>query len=455
MKTLDQNKQYRYLGFNEHHVTDKTSKAALKKEYFKRLKMILKSELNSLNIISAVNSYAVPALSYGFPVLDWTITELETVDRETRKVLQSHHALHIQSDITRLYLPRKEGGRGLINLTEHFKNYTINFSSYLLSSNELYLNLVSNWQLIRGPKSIHAMAQAYCQELNLEIQQISTLNKKLRKYNIKRKRTETKNEQLKSKNLHGQYFNLVDQPHIDKKATLNWMRSSTLKRSTEATICAIQEQAVTTRYIQRHIFHQQVDESCRVCNREKETIHHITSGCSVLAPTKYLQRHNNLCKYIHELILRENNMKPEHTSWYLHQPQPVEENDSTKILWDFSIQTDHRIDHKKPDIFYLNKTSKEALIIDVAIPSDYNIPRKRMEKVRNYTDLAIEMKTLWNLNSVKIVPIIIGATGVIHKGLSDDIEKLGLIENKFDLREAQKIVLLGTVHVVRSFFNIA
>ena len=178
--------------------------------------MILKSELNSLNIISAVNSYAVPALSYGFPVLDWTITELETVDRETRKVLQSHHALHIQSDITRLYLPRKEGGRGLINLTEHFKNYTINFSSYLLSSNELYLNLVSNWQLIRGPKSIHAMAQAYCQELNLEIQQISTLNKKLRKYNIKRKRTETKNE-LKSKNLHGQYFNLVDQPHIDKK----------------------------------------------------------------------------------------------------------------------------------------------------------------------------------------------------------------------------------------------
>ena len=88
LKTLDQNKQYRYLGFNEHHVTDKTSKAALKNEYFKRLKMILKSELNSLNIISAVISYAVPALSYGFPVLDWTITELETVDRETRKVLQ-------------------------------------------------------------------------------------------------------------------------------------------------------------------------------------------------------------------------------------------------------------------------------------------------------------------------------------------------------------------------------
>ena len=154
-------------------------------------------------------------------------------------------------------------------------------------------------------------------------------------------------------------------------------------------------------------------------------------------------------------MLRENDIKPEHTPWYLHQPQPVEENESIKILWDFSIQTDHQIDHNKPDIVYLNKTSKEALIIDVAIPSDYNIPRKRMEKVRNYTDLAIELKTLWNLNSVKLVPIIIGATGVIHKGLSDDVEKLGLIKNKFDIREAQKIVLLGTERVVRSFFNIA
>ena len=233
------------------------------------------------------------------------------------------------------------------------------------------------------------------------------------------------------------------------------MRSSTLKRTTEATICAIQEQAITTRYIQRRVHHQQVEETCRVCNREKETIHHITSGCSVLAPTKYLQRHNNLCKYIHELLLRENNFNQEPIPWYQHQPRPVEENDSSKILWDFSIQTDHQIDHNKPDIVHLNKMTREALIIDIAIPSDYNIPRKRIEKIRNYTDLAVEIKTLWNLNNVRIVPIIIGATGVIHKGLDDDVEKLGLINNKLDYREAQKITLLGTAHIVRSFFNIA
>ena len=455
LKALDHNKQYRYLGFNEHQITDKNSKAALKNEYFKRLKMLLKSELNSLNTISAINSYAVPALSYGFPVLDWTTTELETIDRETRKVLQSFHMMHSQTDITRLYIPRKDGGRGLINIVEHFKNSIINFSSYLLTTDETYLNLVSNWQINRGTKSIHAMAQSYSQELNLEIQQLSTLRKSQRKNQIRKTRLETKIDLLKSKKLHGQYFELLNEPHVDKIATTTWMRSSTLKRSTEATICAIQEQAITTRYIQRNIFHQQINDICRVCNREKETIHHIISGCTVLAPTKYLQRHNNLCKYIHELLLRENNIKNKHTPWYQHQPKSVEENETTKILWDFPIQTDHQIEHNKPDIILLNKTSKEALIIDVAIPSDYNIPRKRIEKIRNYTDLAIELKTLWNLKNVKIVPIIIGTTGVIHKGLSDDVGKLNLKNNRFDFREAQKISLLGTAHIIRSFFNMS
>jgi len=40
--------------------------------------MILKSELNSKNPINAINSYAVPSQAMDFPVLDWSITELET-----------------------------------------------------------------------------------------------------------------------------------------------------------------------------------------------------------------------------------------------------------------------------------------------------------------------------------------------------------------------------------------
>ena len=38
-----------------------------------------------------------------------------------------------------------------------------------------------------------------------------------------------------------------------------------------------------------------------------------------------------------------------------HLPQPVQENDEHKILWDFSIQTDKVIEHRHPDIVCINK----------------------------------------------------------------------------------------------------
>ena len=70
LKTLDLNKMYKYLEFNEHQLTDKNTKSALKKEYFKRLKMLLKSELNSINTLSAINFYAVQPCHMAF--LYWT-----------------------------------------------------------------------------------------------------------------------------------------------------------------------------------------------------------------------------------------------------------------------------------------------------------------------------------------------------------------------------------------------
>ena len=108
LKSLELNWQHKYLGFRENLTTDKTTKSALKNEYFKPLKMILKSEIASKHTLEAIKLYAIPALSYEFSVLDWTITELEIIDRETRKVLQQYHAMHSKGDVTWLYLPTKK-----------------------------------------------------------------------------------------------------------------------------------------------------------------------------------------------------------------------------------------------------------------------------------------------------------------------------------------------------------
>ena len=48
--------------------------------------------------------------------------------------------------------------------------------------------------------------------------------------------------------------------------------------------------------------------------------------------------------------------KFDHTNkWDMHNPAPVLENDTHKLLWDFNIQTDHLIPARRPDLIMINK----------------------------------------------------------------------------------------------------
>ena len=55
LKSLKLNQQHKHLGFGENLTIDKTTKSALRNEYFKRLKMILRSELSSKQTFEAIN----------------------------------------------------------------------------------------------------------------------------------------------------------------------------------------------------------------------------------------------------------------------------------------------------------------------------------------------------------------------------------------------------------------
>ena len=45
----------------------------------------------------------------------------------------------------------------------------------------------------------------------------------------------------------------------------------------------------------------------------------------------------------------------DHTNkWYMHNPAPVLENESHKLLWDFNIQTDHLIPARRPNLIIIN-----------------------------------------------------------------------------------------------------
>ena len=108
----------------------------------------------------------------------------------------------------------------------------------------------------------------------------------------------------------------------------------------------------------------------------------------------------------------------------MHNPAPVLENDTHKLLWDFDIHTDHLISARRPDLIIINKKKKRICkIVDFTVPADLRIKLKECEKKDKYLDLARELKKLCNMK-VTIVPIVIGAFGTITKGLLKGLDDL-------------------------------
>ena len=76
----------------------------------------------------------------------------------------------------------------------------------------------------------------------------------------------------------------------------------------------------------------------------------------------------------------------------MHNPAPVLENDTLRLLWDFDIHTDHLISARIPDIIIINKKERVCKIVDVGVPADHRIKLKECEKKDKYHDLARELK---------------------------------------------------------------
>ena len=74
----------------------------------------MKSELNGRNLVQGVSSWTVSLLRYSAAFISWRKHGLQAINRKTRKLFTIYGGLHPKSDVDRLYVPRKDGRRGLI-----------------------------------------------------------------------------------------------------------------------------------------------------------------------------------------------------------------------------------------------------------------------------------------------------------------------------------------------------
>ena len=139
---------------------------------------------------------------------------------------------------------------------------------------------------------------------------------------------------------------------------------------------AAQEQAIRTNAIKAKIDKTQADSKCRLCGKVDETVRHIVCEYPMLAQREYKRRHDWVGRKIHWEVCRKIGFDA-NEKCYKHEPEKVVENDSWKI-WDFTIQTDHVIEARRPDMVIIDKTSAKLL----ALHAPMIVELKRGRKIR-------------------------------------------------------------------------
>ena len=452
IRALQPDETYKYLGFAEAEgVHEADMKTRLMRDYEWRVRRVLRSSLNGHNTMTAINTWAVSLIRYSAGILTWTQEELRSADTRTRKLLNMHGALHPRADVHRLYVSRKQGGRGLISIHDAVTLERSNLQRYVLSSDEDLLRVASSilWPRLQTPPD------SSC--------------------SMKKRLEDDHYLAWTQKPLHGQFVQQTEQFTNDN--TFRWLTKAGLKKGTESLIIAAQDQALATNLLKARVFRvNNHSPLCRMCLKADESVAHILCQCSKLAGQDYLERHNRLASLIHWSLCRVHGIPCADKS-YNHQVDKVLEHTPTnaslerqdpdedttnsdssrgynkiKLLWDFTIQCDRFIEHRRPDIVLVDGPGNRTLIIDIAIPGDPRVVDKEVEKREKYQLLSREIHRLWQ-TKVQVVPIVVGTLGTVSKQLTNYLEILG-IQQHCSVTELQKTALLGSATILRKVLGL-
>jgi hypothetical protein len=103
---------------------------------------------------------AVPVLRYSFGIINWRREELLKLDSKTRELLNIHEQQHPNAYVHRLYVPRKQDGRGSMQLEEAYVIEITKLIKYVDSTEDPLIQIFrthqnnTNSALVRTARSL-------------------------------------------------------------------------------------------------------------------------------------------------------------------------------------------------------------------------------------------------------------------------------------------------------------
>ena len=167
----DKNEIFKLLG-KEQADGFKTKKVfeRVKGKVNKRVKMLTNTELNDVNLVSAVNTKVISVAAYSMNICKFTDEELKELDQVIKRELRSKNMLGKQSSDERLYLIREDGERGIKSLRDIYKETRLRVTCYIAGLQNKWIKAAWRRENTKEENSIVEEAIKTMENVEAEIQ---------------------------------------------------------------------------------------------------------------------------------------------------------------------------------------------------------------------------------------------------------------------------------------------
>ncbi|CAH3143443.1 unnamed protein product [Porites lobata] len=250
----------------------------------------------------------------------WPLSELRDVERAARKIIVENGGKHPASLTSLLYLPREKGGRGLRSVEQEYKITKIK------SLLKLYQNPDQTVEAVREFEE-HAMASGHqsldcikyiCRYCLQCIQIFGAPPPSATIFSEPPLRV-SKNFRSPPSISSSSPLVILNELSLSITSCFAWLKGwATCPTHTVVGVYELYEQLLPTKLYTKEKTQTSTDGEvlCRLCGKVAESVAHVLAGCSSLAQTKYLYRHNAALKILFFELLREHGLMEEVPPWY-------------------------------------------------------------------------------------------------------------------------------------------
>ena len=349
---------------------------------------------------------------------------MKELDRTTRRIMRQKQAHQYGASVARIYLPRNEGGRGLINIEHMWEIETLTATAYLHSNPDQQVRLAMRYreQLVdTNPNGLEAHALGIGEKYHLanllpgEGDEDGHLTLKKISSTVRASQKQKLREERVGKTIHGAFPAETNGPDCDKAATHAWLKNGRFRAETEGLLVAAQDGVIHTAAYRHRILKERCDQTCRECGEEVETIGHILAACGQYKWSLYKTRHAGLLNVLVGAAARVLGVRMPKNRWGGRRSvrSAVYGGKDITILVDQCIPTKEKIEARRPDLVIRMQGKKTIIIMEVACAWEPIVKGREAQKKAKYGELAADLANQWPGYTIRNIPVVIGTLGIV------------------------------------------